>query len=208
MINAVNETRQSYLAGLDGNCTCRVGRVQSIFISGQLKLFHYSAILLFRIPHFTASPNPLCTVVYHSNNIKVQRSEDGRTTMMSCWWRPWDQRYSKMYTVDTCCHVTCTINMLLPQSAWKHLTLDGYPLCCQLGHLVFRWVSPSLCLLGELGVLYPVYLWQPMWWQARWMWGWARIGAHTHVTQHVYKDTTRCMSLWIVVCCCPGLLKK
>ena len=32
---------------LDGNCTCRVGRIQSIFISGQLKvipLFRYSVI--------------------------------------------------------------------------------------------------------------------------------------------------------------------
>ena len=35
---------------LDGNCTCRVGRNQSIFISGQLKV-----IPLFRIPRFTAS---------------------------------------------------------------------------------------------------------------------------------------------------------
>ena len=32
---------------LDGNCTCRVGRIQRIFISGQLKvipLFRYSVI--------------------------------------------------------------------------------------------------------------------------------------------------------------------
>ena len=37
------------------NCTCRVGKVQSIFISGNSKLFHYSTIPLFRIPRFTAS---------------------------------------------------------------------------------------------------------------------------------------------------------
>ena len=30
---------------LNANCTCRVGKVQSIFISGSLKLFRYSAIL-------------------------------------------------------------------------------------------------------------------------------------------------------------------
>jgi len=32
------------------------------------------------------------------------------------------------------------------------------------------------------------------------------MGAHAHVTQHMYKDTR--MSLWVVVCCCPGLLKN
>ena len=34
----------------DGNCTCRVGKVQRIFISGQV---YYSAIRLSRISRFT-----------------------------------------------------------------------------------------------------------------------------------------------------------
>ena len=41
---------------LDGNCTCRVGRIQSIFISGQLKVIPLFRYPLFRIPRFTASP--------------------------------------------------------------------------------------------------------------------------------------------------------
>ena len=40
---------------LDGNCTCRVGRIQSIFISGQLKVIPLFRYPLFRIPRFTAS---------------------------------------------------------------------------------------------------------------------------------------------------------
>ena len=46
---------------LVANCTYRVGKVQSIFISGQLKVIRYSAIPLFRIPRFTASGrSPVC----------------------------------------------------------------------------------------------------------------------------------------------------
>ena len=50
---------------LDGNCTCRVGRIQSIFISGQLKvipLFRYSVIpysAFYSVPFLPGSQIPL-----------------------------------------------------------------------------------------------------------------------------------------------------
>ena len=41
---------------LDGNCTCCVGKVQSVYISGQLKdipLFCYSVFRVLPIPHLS-----------------------------------------------------------------------------------------------------------------------------------------------------------
>ena len=40
---------------LDGNCMYHVGKIQSIFFSRQLKIFHYSAMPLFCILCFTDS---------------------------------------------------------------------------------------------------------------------------------------------------------
>jgi len=51
-------------------------------------------------------------------------------------------------------HVTTPKCLKAFDSGWVYTLLSG--------HLVFKWVSPSLCLFGELGVLYPVYLWQPI----------------------------------------------
>ena len=41
---------------LDANCTCRVGKVQSIFISGNWKLFRCSGIPFFRYSAFSSIP--------------------------------------------------------------------------------------------------------------------------------------------------------
>ena len=49
-VQSSSTTHSGRATSLNDNCTCRVGRVQSIFISGQLKV-----IPLFRIPRFTAS---------------------------------------------------------------------------------------------------------------------------------------------------------